>query len=375
MNSIRAKLLTVLLLIALIPLSVLGIINYIQTTQTFEQSIQDSLLTIIQTKNDRLEQYIEETELVGQSIADTDILQQYIASSVNTPEFNALQKQVDNLLYSFQEASWGKYHHIFLIDKTQQIIISPNHGVQEKGSPSSHLGENTSNNQWAVKAFMQGITTVSDYSSWVESDHTHQMLFFPVKDSAKVTQAVLGFELQIPYEKKLLEENFQLGQTGQVFLSTTDGVPILYQSTASQSPLNMTAVTEALKTGMSSGRRENSSGAEVVDLYLANEKYPWILVAEIETKEAFKSLNTIQVTLIIGLIATLIIVIIISYLFTNIIVNPIIKLTQQMESISLGYMDTKINYLKRNDEIGKLAQAFGRMVNSIKIAMKHLNKK
>lgn len=376
MNSIRTKLMIVLLLIALVPLAALGIINYSQTTRVFNESIQDSLLTIVQTKNDRLEQYIEDTEKIGQSISETDILKQYISypRDASNPEavtaFSALEKQIENILYSFQEANWGKYHHIFLIDNTKRIAISPNHGAAERGSPSSHVGEDTSGNLWANRAFKQGKTIVSDYSSWVESDHTHQMLFFPVKDTAGVTQAVIGFELQIPYEQALLQENFKLGETGKVFLTTTLGVPIVYQGIESQTALQTSGIAEVRNTGLSSGRRANAEGVDVIDLYLANDTYPWILVAEVEASEAFKSLNAIQTTLIIGLILTLFLVGIISLFFTNLIINPITRLTKQMEEISLGNLNIKIDSLQRKDEIGKLAQAFNRMVQGIKMMMR-----
>ncbi len=376
MNSIKTKLTILLLSMSLIPLATLGFINYYQTTDIFTKSIQEFLFTIVKSKEDALENYIDATETAGLAIASTDVLQQYIAQ-VNKelkPEqavqFIDIKKQVENLLYSFQEAHWGKYHHIFLIDKSKKIVISPNHGKKVKGSPSSHLNEDTSGNKWAMKALLEGITGVSDYSSWVESDHSHQMLFYPVKDSSGTSQAVIGFELQIPYEKEILTKNFKLGESGKVFLATSEGVPITYKGMKNQLPLNTPGIIEAQETGFSSALRSNSDGIEVIDLYLKNEKYPWIMVAKIEAKEAFYSLYSIQTTMLIGLLATLVIVIILSILFANFIVNPIKRLTKQMEKVSLGDLDIKVDNIDRNDEIGKLVQAFNRIVVSLKIVMR-----
>nr|MCH9638939.1 HAMP domain-containing protein [Betaproteobacteria bacterium] len=368
------------LLMSFIPLATLGVINYYQTTDIFTKSIQDFLLTIVKTKEDALESYIDATETTGQAIAETDVLQEYIAyakkdaNSQETVEFKEVEKQVENLLYSFQEAYWGKYHHIFLIDKSKKIVISPNHGKKVKGSPSSHLNEDTSGNKWAMKALLRGITGVSDYSSWVESDHSHQMLFFPVKDAFGVSQAVIGFELQIPHEEKILAENFKLGDTGKVFLTTTSGVPIVYKGIENQTPLDTPGIAEARATGFSSGLRSNVEGIDVIDLYLKHEKYPWILVAEVEAKEAFRNLYSIQTTMLIGLLVTLCIALILSVLFSNFIVNPIKRLTKQMEEVSLGNLDIKVDNMERKDEIGKLVQAFNRIVTSLKIAMKSYNK-
>lgn len=378
MISIKTKLTVGLLLMSITPLISLGIINYYKTTSVFTESIQNSLLTIVKSKDNALESYIDTTKSAGHAFTQTDIVQNYISlvnkKSRNKEAFNKARKQTENLLYSFQEAHWGKYHHVFLIDQSKKIVMSPNHGEKVKGSPSSHLNEDTSNNFWAMQAFEEGTAEVSDYSSWVESDHSHQMLFLPIKDASGVVQVVIGFELQIPHEQKILTENFKLGKSGKVFLTTTEGVPIVYKGIENQLPLNTDGILEARATGHSSDLRVNPEGVEVIDLYLKNPKYPWILVAEIEAKEAFGGVLEIQTTMLIGLLITLFLVLIIAIIFANLIVNPILHLTKQMEEVSLGKMDITVKNLDRNDEIGKLIQAFNRIVKSLKIAMKAYQK-
>ena len=378
MTSIKTKLSIVLHVMALIPLITLGGISYFQTTDIFTKSIQEYLLTIVKSKEDALENYIDATETIGRAVASSDVMQEFIASSnrnlnsVEADRFEEVKKQVDNLLYSFQEAHWGKYHHIFLIDRTRKIVVSPNHGEKVKGSPSSHLNEDTSRNAWVTETLLNGTTSVSDYSSWVESDHSHQMLFYPVKQPDGAVRAVIGFELQIPHETKILTENFKLGDTGKVFLTTADGVPIVYKDIDKQAPLGTPGIAEARAKGFSSDLRTNAEGVEVIDLYLKHEKYPWILVAEIEAKEAFHSLYSLQTTFLVGIVVTLAIAVYFSVFFSNRIVDPIRKLTQQMEKISLGDFDIAIGDTERKDEIGKLIQAFQRIVVSLQIAMKQL---
>lgn len=223
-----------------------------------------------------------------------------------------------------------------------------------------------------MEALLTGKSSVSDYSSWVESDHIHQMLFYPVKDAAGTTRAVIGFELQIPHETQILTQDFKLGETGRVFLTTTDGVPIVYKDISQQEPFHTRGFFEAREKGFSTGLRSNAKGVEVIDLYLKHEKYPWIMVAEIETEEAFRSLYSVQTTLVIGLVVTFAIAIVFSLFFSNLIVNPIRKLTEQMEKISRGQFDIAIEDSGRKDEIGKLIQAFQRIVVSLQIAMKQL---
>ncbi len=382
MLSIKTKLALILVFIALVPLATMGGIIFFQTTDSVTKSIQESLLTIVKSKENALENYIDSTESIGQAIAETSAMQDWIRLSNKGELSNSedlrrrfQERQVQNIIFRFQETNWGKYHHIFLIDESRKIVISPNHGVISAGSPSNHVGQDASENQWAMAALDQGVTQVSDYSSWRESDHTHQMLFFPVKDKANNSRAVLGFEKQIPYIREILEEDFQLGETGKIFLMTLDGVEIVYQGIENQQPKITEGFQEALQTGFSSERRVNANGVEVIDLYLKNERYPWVLVAEIEAEEAFRDLVELQKLMLIGIGATLLIAIIVSIFFANTIVKPVRTLTEQMEQISLGNFDIELAETKRNDEIGKLVQAFQRIVVSLRIAMKQIKDK
>jgi preprotein translocase subunit SecY len=55
-----------------------------------------------------------------------------------------------------------------------------------------------------------------------------------------------------------------------------------------------------------------------------------MLVAEIETREAFAGLYAIQNILAMGLLVTLIVAVVLSLLFSNLFVRPIITITKQM---------------------------------------------
>jgi HAMP domain-containing protein len=374
--SIRLKMTIALLLMALIPLGTLGTVNFFKTTDIFTKSVQSFLLDIAKSKEAVLENYIITTESAARAMAETDIFQEYVSypekkylSSEEIRARDIAKIQVENILYSFQETHWGQYHHIFLINRFNEIVVSPNHGSEEKGSPSSHVGEDTSENMWVSQSLVNGTTTLSDYSSWIESDHNHQMLFFPVKDSTGKPRAVIGFELQIPYEQKLLTENLKLGKSGKAFLTTTEGNPIVYKDMKNQTLLKTEGIVEAQEKGFSSGLRLNAEGVEVVDLYLKHEKYPWILVAEIEAKEAFHNLKEVQKSMVLLALVASIAVIVFAFLLSSLIVTPIKRLTKQIEEVSLGKLDVQIDGMKRKDEIGKLVRAFNRTRISLKKMM------
>lgn len=378
MRSIKYKVLLILFVTSIVPLVVLGYISFIKTTEQTTLSIQSSLEALVRTKNDALEQYIYGTENSARSLADTSIFREYIEllnqdlDPAGQRRFDTLTAQVADLLYAFQEANWGRYHHVFLINRANRIVVSPNHGAFQAGSPSSHLGEDTSSNQWAMKALQTGQTTVSDYSSWVESDHNHQMLFYPLKGRNRTVQAVLGFELQIPHEQQLLESSVNLGETGRIFLATTDGVPIEYQGLDERKRLPSEGLRDLQGEEISRGKRPNADGVEVIDIYLRNNRFPWILVAEIEVAEAFKELYRIQWILLTGLLVTLLIVLGMAIFFANTIVNPIKAITHRMDRVSHGELNIDIGGRDRKDEIGAMIHSFDRLIASLKILLNRM---
>ena len=54
------------------------------------------------------------------------------------------------------------------------------------------------------------------------------------------------------------------------------------------------------------------------------------------------------------------------------VLTPIKELTQTIEDISTGKLDVEVKGKERDDEIGKLAQAFDRTIVSLKLAMKKI---
>jgi HAMP domain-containing protein len=386
MSSIKNKLLLVMLLVSVLPLLVLGLINFFKISELTTASIQSQLETIVKIKNDALEQYISNTEVSARSLGATPAFAQYLEiansdiGSVDQARLAALKGEISDLLYAFQRSNWGRYHHVFLIDRSQRIVVSPNKVVavpnspqaitNTAGSPSSHLNEDTSLNRWATEAFNTGLTTVSDYSSWVESDHNHQMLFYPLKGQRGRVEAVLGFELQIPYEQEILQSNVELGEAGKIFLATTDGIPIVYKGFEDQEKIYSSGFRDLRDKNISSERRPNADGVEVIDIYLKNEKYPWVLVAEIETKQVFAGLYTIQWIMLVGLVLTLIVALLLATSFAGTIVKPINELTQWMDRVSHGELNHNVDEKGRSDEIGAMIKSFNRLIASLKVLLR-----
>jgi|GEM_PF-3156926 len=376
MFSIRTKLLFLLLPITIALLAGLGYVNYLKTTEMSTRAIQEQLQTITRARQVALAEYIESTEKIGYSIAATEIVQTYIELAnrnlrgVNNKEtVDRLGKRVEDLLYSFQESHWGRYQRMFLINASNRIVISPKHGLREKGSPSALFGEDMSSNPWAMGAMQKGVSMLSDFSLRNHDDPSKQTMFIPVRDASNRVQAVIGFELQLSYQQQIIMQDFGIGNTGRIFLLTEKGVPVAQKG---QPPLTGELLNHVRLNGTSSGRRLNELGQEVIGYYSKQKQFPWILATEVETGEVFASLQELQNMLIAGLAVTLVILTVLLVVFATTIVRPVRELISQVERISLGEFSIDIPDPRRRDEIGKLIEAMQRLVFSLQLVSKKL---
>ena len=111
-------------------------------------------------------------------------------------------------------------------------------------------------------------------------------------------------------------------------------------------------------------------GVFVLGTYSTIPELKWCLLAEINAEEALAPVRYTTNFIVLIIMALMVMVAVLAILISRSISNPIRKLTRTIGDISLGKMDTHISGKDRNDEIGKLAQSFDRVMVSLKLAMK-----
>jgi PAS domain S-box-containing protein len=281
-----------------------------QSHRSIQAEAEKNIFQVAHLKEEALIAFMEDTEKLAKFISETENMRAYVAALRTDAVLTNQEEQVaEQLLHALQEEYWGVYHHIFVIEAdTLEISLSPSHGDYIPGSPSSHVGENVANESWVNEAIETNRPTLSDYSSWTESDHNHQMLFYPMSVDDDVV-ALLGFELQIPHELDLLGGEQILGSTQRAFLLTSEGAPIEYQSSEDAiSYLEHAGVQQALETGEFFGITSNEVGKEVIGLYIVSDEFPWIMAIEVCTDEVFapvqEALNVFAIALVLMIVSS-----------------------------------------------------------------------
>ena len=378
MFSIRTKLLLLIVPVTMLLLAALGYFNYLQQVDSATRSTRAALQNTLAIKQAALVEYIEATGKIGAALANSEIVQSYSGltnrnlSGNNRDTVEKLGQRVQALLHSVQQTHWGRYHHVFLVNRSNSVVISPAHGIDGAVNASALQGRNLTRNRWAMATLQTGKTTVSNYRSWKNDDHQHQVLFYPVRDSGNRIQAAIGFELHIPYQVQIAEQGFEMGASGRIYLVDLNGLPVERKDLANRIPLSGAALDQARLTGSWFGRRLNARGDEVFGHYLKNEAYQWILAAEIETEEVFAGIYRLQMILGGGAAVLLVLLLLLCILFSNTLVRPLREAISQLERISRGEFTIDILDTRRRDEIGSLVGALQQLVFSLQLVSKKI---
>jgi len=173
--------------------------------------------------------------------------------------------------------------------------------------------------------------------------------------------------------------NWQKGQTGFAFLVDEKGYVISHpdsQFVTERKNLNSHPLIASFrKKGWTTiTTKFDNPGGQTAFGHVRSNNYGWTLVLQQQDGEVFAALNRIKRFALTLLACTVLLVSVIAWFSARAVVNPIMKLTDAAERMSLGELNVKID-IKSKDEIGLLAQAIGRMQTSLRLAMQRLRRK
>ncbi len=337
-KSIRTKLLVALLVLALVPLAVVGTITFttsskalmgktfdnleavranktqaienflyrsesdmnilLETVKTLRQEAFDQLTAVRTIKKGQIEDYfsarLSDVSALSTNPVVIEGLSAFkdISGQVGGTEWQAVERTYGPWMERFVE-EYG-YIDLFLISNEGRVLYT----VEKAPDLGQNLKTGKLKNSPAGKAFVGGLATptVQDFGLYEPSgDAPAAFIASPVKVGGKTTGVAM---IQIPIQQinAIMQERTGLGETGETYLVATDKLfrsdSRLVEDSTILDPIyvvNTTAVNEALggKTGEKITR--NFKGTPVLSAYspLAIPGIHWTIIADISVEEAF----------------------------------------------------------------------------------------
>ncbi|OQY46738.1 MAG: hypothetical protein B6242_06895 [Anaerolineaceae bacterium 4572_78] len=149
--------------------------------------------------------------------------------------------------------------------------------------------------------------------------------------------------------------DLQVAETGYFYIVDHQGHAVALPEQFSDKPIPF---------NRTSGIYRGLNGRYVVGQIAAIEKSPWLVVIEIPFVEAYTNLFILLITLLAILMFGAGLAILMARLISQRLLQPIFILQKSAKRISEGDLSHRID-LKRDDELGFLAQAFNQMVATL----------
>ena len=335
-----------------------------------------------------------EQKLVELATSREGLLRERIESIQNHAEALAMLPSVQNMLHSIdseapfddealvrvahdvaaiQSSIWGLSHHVFLVETGGRVVLSPpKDGWDEPGLTAdlvrSTQGPHYNETIATAENFSSGLvsSSLSGFFEFSERDHFHQLVMYPIRDQDGQSIGMVVIEVLIDSTQSLLLDNFKLGESGRLYLTTDTGKLVVHLKEDESRQFNPSpGVIQAINTGTLTTGEYHLESKDVHGVYLPSKVYPWVLCIEIDHDEVMAPVLAQQRN--VAIVGAIILAL---CGFTGIAVarifgSPLKALVKSANAVADGDLFREIE-VTSTDEIGQLQGAVEEMRFSLK---------
>lgn len=354
MNSIKTKLLAVIVPIICIALILVAYINHNKAKEFLEANFEKYSLASLDKTQEKLDAifliHIERLKGFAQS---TDI--------INADKFQQ-QFYINRISKEFTD-----YSVLLVSDLKGNAITSINR--------SADISD---------RDYFQKIISGSDYaiSDPIISkvDNSTTIVFaVPIKDDKGKTIGVFGGTFPIVSLQKLVSD-VKIGETGYAFLTDEQGMFLQHPNQElvlekSVSDLGIPVLTKAIdnvKSGNTASLRYKFDGIDKFTFYKKIESNNWVLFIGVPTVEATSELSYLAKLSFVTAGIILVFTIIIIFIFSSRLVKPIQRMSHLTSAVAKGDLTLSVDH-QAKDEIGILGANFNTMISGMQRILKQIN--
>jgi len=398
-SHLMKRLVSNFLLIAFISIAITTGISYYYSSKSLREAAFNELTAVSEIKKTQILNYINERlgdVSVLSELKDTvyayGLLKKYHDAGGGDPngEFD-----ISSQAYKDIYATIGSFFNKFLSTYNYMDILficAPHGHVMFSVKRERDLGTNLGNGPYRDSALAHLWSSIvkerkpyiSDFSIYEPTGKPVQFVGAPMFDDKGNVIAVIALQLSPKKIDSIMQEKSGMGKTGESYvvgedLNMRSNSRFEKQSTLLVKQVDTVAVQRAFKDMVGTDIIKDYRGINVLSRYShlgLNEKFntnfEWVIITEIDEKEAFKPVKDLGWLLILMGIVLSCIAGIVGYTAAKAIVKPIVKLSNDVVQIANGNLTITIDDSDRKDEIGVMLRSFKEMVIVLKTQTKEM---
>jgi methyl-accepting chemotaxis protein len=294
-----------------------------------------------------------------------------------------IEGETEDLLHKYaQEHGYGD---ILLIDSAGYCFYS----VAGEGDCQTNLVDGEYSDTNLGRLVRQSLETQQfgfvDFEPYVpRGNEPFAFMAQPLVHDGKV-QVLVVVQLDHQDLNAIMHERAGMGRTGETYLVGPDrrmrsdsyldsekhSVIASFAGTPEQNGVDTRAAQEALAGSAGVGIITDYRGMGVlsawapIDASLFPEGQGWIIIAQMDVREAFASAYRLLVVIALLMVAAAAVVVVLALWIAATIAKPVVQITDVAQAVSDGDLDVEANVRTRG-EIGVLASVFNQMINRLR---------
>jgi len=374
-NKISISFLSVVLILTGIAVPIF----YLIAKDSLQKSIYNNLDTAVVSRANHIETYLKMLEIsVGQLSKSTALENLLKINGKGDPRQADAFAQAMMRLKRTKEAN-PAIAEFMLMDKAGKVAVSSNESSigSDKSADLIFLGGQKGSfikDVYFSEVYKEPLLAVS--TPFLDSQ-TDELL------------GVLAARVRLNDLNNIVTEKTGMGDTGKIYIVNKYGYMATPARFKEDVVLKQMVDTENVrKARLHKGREHPLSGEKKINVFPdyrgvlvlgAHEYIPqmqWVVLAEIDAKEAFAPLSKLRLIFLIVLFIVPIAAWLLGIFLAKLITGPLQRLHKGTEMIGFGNLDYKVG-TNAKDEVGQLSRAFDTMTESLKqttVSINTLNK-
>ena len=373
--SIRAKLLSLILLISFIPVLIIGYFNYSDFKEIIEHQTQDNLEISTQDKHEKIELFLLALKTRVQDFSSDGFVRDSLQRFQHVKNRETIKSTVKQHLLNNKLMLDEGIMRITLLDHRDVAVVST-----DDANSSRYFSESFDKNREGIifsDLFIDAATDVLSidvlapvYSrTEIDKRFGSILIRFDATMMANMvsTQWSTLSTLSMHGDKHVMHLD-----TAVSYLVNAQRLMLTQSRSMNKEPLSIVVGTPPVNACLVEARKMSGywldyRGVEVLGSSSCIEmgRFRWVLISEVDAAEALALVGDYQRLLGLLVLVVLLIVLVVAFYLTRVVSAPIRLLNDGVKKIAAGNLNFIVG-TNRRDEIGELSRSFDLMLAAIK---------
>lgn len=392
-NSLRGRLITLFLLVAIVPMGMVGVFSYGSAKRSLELAVSNQLAAIGHIQKARILGYFSKAfndiGILSRSPYIREVFRRLEAYHdagggdlqgpyrVDTPEYKAIHEEITPFFKGYLQ-NYGYRDMVFICQAHGHVMYS----VAKEADLGTNLKVGPFRDSGLARAWSRAVEekqpVLIDFSEYEPSKGPAAFIGAPVFDTKGEIRGVVALQISIRAIEAIMSERTGMGESGKTYLVGPD---FLMRSnsrfeegtTILKKRVDTPSVRRALKGETGIDLIQDYRGKEVLSSYAPlnlpeklKAPFDWAILSEIEAAEAFAPVRALGWKIFLGGVIVLAAACLLGYGLARSTARPVQHIAAVARQVSGGDLTVATSVSDRDDEVGLLSNAFHEMIGFLR---------